>query len=534
MERFPASHDTQKRPKNGDDRERAWYNAKAFIPAQRKRRAVSNKASGLIAVAVVGVLTVGAFALGVSLGPQPRPGHSLYRAQKLPAQPEIAAFPSGQAARRSPGTVVFTSASPRTIVADSQLQDAPGAGEDDPFAAGSPALTFQRVYDLLKRNYVDTLPDDSKLGHGAAAAMLASLGDPESRFLEPAEMAELAREAHGEYRGLGAVTAVRKILHPKRGKNEPGYTELQLTVVAPLPGSPAQKAGLKSGDIITDISGRWIAAYDLVASRAREINAAKNDPVALNKLAKEINDRADPEHALSLAEARSKLDDGGAKPLALTVVRPGEAKPLTLMVDVSTPTVLVPVSGKSLPGGIGYLQISKFTPDADTAFDSALTKLGPGLKGLIVDLRSSPGGLLNVGAAVAGRLTTAQTFALLQTKKQREQPVPIKSSRAVACPIVVLVDGGTANTSELLAAVLRAGGSKLIGASTFGDATDVKSVRLRDGAGFTMTVGKFLTADRTDFATVGLKPDIAVADTPGADAPLQRALAELSGRVAHR
>lgn len=511
-------------PKTRDELEPAWYNAwrdaKAFaVGATKEKKAVSNKARGLVGGAVVGALTVGAFALGVSLGPQPRPGHSLYRAQRLPARP---------------GAVTLVSAQPpRTLVADSQLQDAPGAG-DDPFAAGSPAMTFQRVYDLLRRNYVDTLPDDSKLGHGAAAAMLASLGDPESRFLEPAEMTELAREARGEYKGLGAVAAVRKILHPKRGKDEPGYTEFQLTVVAPLPGSPAQKAGLKSGDVITDINGRWIAAYDLVASRAKDISAAKNDPVALNKLAKEINDRADPEHALSLAEAQSKLDDGGDKPLTLTVARPGEAKPLTLTVDVSAPTTLVPVSGKTLPGGIGYLQISQFTPDADTAFDSALAKLGPGLKGLIVDLRASPGGLLNVGAAVAGRLTTAQTFALLQTKKEREQPILIKSARAVACPIVVLIDGGTANTSELLAAVLHASGSKLIGAPTFGDATDVKPVRLRDGSGFTMTVGKLLTADRTDFAGVGLKPDIAVADTPGADAPLQRALAELSGRVARR
>lgn len=498
---------------------------------------MSNKARGLVPVAVAGVLTVGAFALGVALGPQPHPGHSLYRAQRLPARPETVTFKSqftGRANGSSSGKVVFTSASPRTIVADSQLQDAPRAGDDDQFSAGSPALTFQRVYDLLKRNYVDTLPDDSKLGHGAAAAMLASLGDPESRFLEPAEMAELVREAHGEYRGLGAVTAVRKILHPKRGKNEPGYTEFQLTVVAPLPGSPARKAGLKSGDVITELNGRWVASYDLVAARAKDINAAKNDPVALNKLAKEINDRADPEHALSLAEAQSKLDAGGEKPVTLTVSRPGEAKPLTLTVDVSAPTTLIPVSGKTLPGSIGYLQISQFTQDADTAFASALAKLGPGLKGLIIDLRASPGGLLNVGAAVAGRLTTAQTFALLQTKKQREQPIPIPSARAVACPIVVLIDGGTANTSELLAAALRAGGSKLIGAPTFGDATDVKPVRLRDGAGFTMTVGKFLTADRADFAGVGLKPDIAVADAPGADAPLQRALAELSGRVARR
>ena len=98
----------------------------------------------------------------------------------------------------------------------------------------------------------------------------------------------------------------------------------------------------------------------------------------------------------------------------------------------------------------------------------------------------------------------------------------------------MLVNGGTANTAELLAATLQASGSKLVGTTTFGDAADVKPIALRDGSGFTMTVGKLRTAQDKDFADVGIKPDIVVPDTPGGDAPLTRAIGTLSGQVARR
>ena len=162
-----------------------------------------------------------------------------------------------------------------------------------------------------------------------------------------------------------------------------------------------------------------------------------------------------------------------------------------------------------MPGGVGYIKITQFTDGADTQFDTALSSLDPtSLKGLVLDLRDCPGGLRDVGAAIAAKLTTATTLGILETKGKKQTPLAITPAKTVACPIVVLVNGGTANTAELLAATLQAGGSKLIGTTTFGDASDVKPIALHDGSGFTMTVGKLLTAQDKDFADVGIKPDI--------------------------
>lgn len=139
-----------------------------------------------------------------------------------------------------------------------------------------------------------------------------------------------------------------------------------------------------------------------------------------------------------------------------------------------------------------------------------------------------------MGAAIAAKLTTASTFGILEIKGKKQTPLAITPAKVVACPIVVLVNGGTANTAELLAATLQASGSKLIGTNTFGDASDVKPIALHDGSGFTMTVGKLLTAQNKDFADVGIQPDLVVPEMPGGDAPLTRAIATLSGQVARR
>ena len=185
--------------------------------------------------------------------------------------------------------------------------------------------------------------------------------------------------------------------------------------------------------------------------------------------------------------------------------------------DDTVPTTVAPVSAKTLPGGVGYVKITQFTDGADAQFDTALASLDPtSLKGLVLDLRDCPGGLRDVGAAIAAKLTTATTLGILEIKGKKQTPLAITPAKTVACPIVVLVNGGTANIAELLAATLQAGGSKLIGTNTFGDASDVKPIALHDGSGFTMTVGKLLTADGKEFADVGIKPDVVVPDTPAA------------------
>ena len=111
-------------------------------------------------------------------------------------------------------------------------------------------------------------------------------------------------------------------------------------------------------------------------------------------------------------------------------------------------------------------------------------------------------------------------------------PIAITSAQAVTYPVSVLINGGTANTAELLASALQSKGAKLVGSPTFGDASDVKVISLKDGSGFTMTIGKLMTVSKSDFGGVGLKPDIAVPDAAGSDEPLNRAVGVLAGREA--
>ena len=463
----------------------------------------------------VSALAVGAFGFGLHLSAPPSPGRNLL--------PRTAAAPAPADGLTLTATTRGIGEGSRAVL--SRRAQAEGGGVER-----GPGATFRRVYLMLQQNYVETLPPDPELGHGAAAAMLSSLGDPDSRFLEASDLAELKREMRGEYHGLGAALAVRKINHPKNGEL-PAYPEYQLTIVAPLPGSPAEKAGLKTGDVLTDIGGQWIAAYDPVAAAAAEIKAAQKDPVALTKLGKRIQAQLDG--ALSLSKAQSKLSVSADKPLALKVRRPGQAAPLSVSVDLTPIVSVQAVSAKLLPANIGYVKIALLTENAAAEFDKALLGLGTGLKGLIVDLRQSPGGTIAAGQAVAARLTTSRVFGVVQSRSGFKT-LTLAPNKTLTCPITVLTDGGTASTSELVAAALQAGGARLVGAKTFGDASDVEAVPLRDGSGFTMTVGRLLTPSKTEFAQAGLAPDILVPAVPGRDAVLERAVSELTTRLAAR
>lgn len=482
--------------------------------------------AGAAGALLVGVLAVGTFAAGTHFGPAQAAGRNLY-------QPPLAPAPSS--------AVVLASAThSNTTSANQVAQDGGGpdgrgshdsAGPDVPgpdfLSDTSPAATFDDVYRLIERNFVDPLPTDTQMAHGAASAMLASLQDPDSRFIEAPEVSELNSEAKGQYRGIGAALAVRRLPHAKAG-DIPAYTEYRLVLVAPLPGSPAEKAGLQAGDMVTTINGQWIYNDSYVYAQTKALKAVQNDPVTFNKMLTALQKKIDA--SLSLSEAQTKLDDPAAKTLALTVTRLGLPQPPASL-DTSAPTVVSPVTARSLPGGIGYIKIAQFTPGADKDFETALSGFGPAPKGLVLDLRNSPGGLLNVGAAIASKLTSAPTLGYLETKGKKVQPIAVTPSAAIVCPIVVLVNGGTANTAELLASTLQSKGAKLVGSTTFGDASDVKLITLKDGSGFTMTVGKLMTAARTDFGGLGIKPDVILPSTSG-DAPLDRAVGVLSGRVA--
>lgn len=475
------------------------------------------KATGLVGILAVGALTAGAFAAGSYLGPARPIGHNLYR-------------PPAVAAPRS--SFVFASAGRPAVVAASGVGERGSGGDSsDEFTGDGPGATFENVYRLVKARYVDPLPTDAKMAHGAAAAMIASLQDPDSRFMEAAEVAELGEEAKGTYHGIGAALAVKRVSHAKTA-DLPAYTEYRLVVVAPVPGSPAEKAGIQPGDVIASINGVWVYNDKFVYDQTKALKALQDDAPAFNKTVTALQKKID--NSVSLNDAQTKLTDPAAKTITLSMVRAGAPQPLALTLDTSAPTTVSPIVSRSLPGGIGYIKIVQFTPNADKDFAAALAGFGTDSKGLILDLRNTVGGLraqADVSAAIAAKLTAAPTLGYVETKGKKVQPIPLTADAPITYPIAVLVNGGTDNSAELLAAALQSKGAKLIGSKTFGDAGDVKLITLRDGSGFTMTVGKLLTATHGQFGGVGLKPDVLVPNTAG-DEPLNQAVNVLSGRVA--
>lgn len=476
-------------------------------------------ATGSAGVLLAGALAVGAFAAGTHLGPKPPAGHNLYRPVAFaPAHnPVVLASHPPKSAANSPAVAPDSTEGAVDDITN-VITDGPGA-------------TFERVYELVKSNYVDPLPGDEKLAHGAASAMVASLGDPDSRFLEAPEVAEVSGQSQGEYHGIGAALAVRRIPHAKT-EDVPSYTEYRLVILAPLPGSPAEKAGLKSGDVVTTLNGKWVYNDKFVYDQTKALKAVQEDPVAFNKQVTALQKKID--NSVTLSAAQTQLSDPKIKTFSLTLARRGEPKPISVTLTPTAATTVSPIVVRTLADGIGLIKINQFTSGADKDFAAALAGFGTSPKGLVIDLRDCPGGLLEVGTAIAAKLTSAPSLGYVETKGKNIQPITITpnapASMPLSVPLVVLVNGGTANTAELLASTLQSQGAKLVGTPTFGDSSDVKLILLKDGSGFTMTVGKLKTASKQDFMGVGIKPDIAVPDN-GED-PLPRAIGVLTGRVA--
>lgn len=453
----------------------------------------------------------------------------------------------------------------------SQNTDAPdsssssGDNIDDLLSSDSPMATFQQVYLLLKDQYVEKIPSDVPMAHGAASAMLDSLDDANSRFLEPSERSAMEDQAKGIYVGTGLVFTVRRVL-----KNS--LTDRQITVIDALPDSPAAKAGIRTGDVITTVNGHWVIGYDPFAAQAKMLKKLSNDPYDWDKAVDTIDQKIS--QGISLAKAQSLLDTTQTTPVALTIDRPGTAKPIQVSLDCSTPTTVKDVESHKLDNGQGYVKVNIF--DNSTAADlaQAIGSLS-GTSGIVLDLRDCPGGMLDPAVAIAHSLAPAAPFGMVVVRDNRapkvsglgtnttqsasddagttdpEADIPkmrdfgtrteilrdaASSQTAPAVDysgaLVVLVNKGTANTAEMLAAFLRDHRSaRIVGSDTFGDAMAQTLFPLSDGSGFTLTTGMLKTDIGKAFNISGLTPDIPLKDAGTAGEPgdpgLERASAVL-------
>lgn len=434
-----------------------------------------------------------------------------------------------------------------------------------------PNLSPQTLYwDVLKKlqlYYVEPLPNHDALALGSIDAMLNQLDDPNTRLLSKTEVDAMQAAARGEFHGLGAVLTIMRQstdqgeevvvespssplpgvrrVPPSKTIRKPGSTTQKpappqrgvrtITVVSVLPGGPAEKAGLKAGDRITHLDGRWIApthvSYRLLTQlteslgpqdlRPRDPN--DNEPLDIppstperEKARKEADEaRSRWKNAAELPAAMQTLAGGQSGDHELTIERGHPTKTLKVTVSLGETKTDV-VTAEKVNDKVGHLRILSFNPDVSQQVSAALQDFEKsGIKSLVLDLRENSGGNIDAARSVAGMLLGNAKFAVVRERDAARKIVSRTvmtqsgSVRFTPSSMSVLVDHGTAGTAELLASALRdQTGVKLVGANTFGDGTEQELLVLDNGAGFTITRAQLQTVRGADFDRKGLKVDV--------------------------
>jgi len=318
------------------------------------------------------------------------------------------------------------------------------------------------IRNILSKEFVDPEAIDAqKMTHGAAAGLVASLGDPHTVFVEPLRAAIMDEDMRGSFEGIGATVEM---------------VDGQLIIVKPLPGSPALKAGLRSGDIIL----------------------AANDESLEGK---------------TILEAISLIRGPRKTVVRLLVQRQGMPEPF--VVPVTRDKVELPIiESRRLEGNVAYLRLKEFNAISPKRVHSALDELlDQETAGLVLDLRGNPGGYLDMTVDIASEFLPEGTLIL--TERQRDhEPKEYRVKRAgiaTTVPLVVLVNGASASASEILAAAMRDNHrATLIGEQTFGKGSVQSTHRLSDGSGLRVTIAKWYPPSGQNLDHGGIEPNIKV------------------------
>lgn len=322
----------------------------------------------------------------------------------------------------------------------------------------------------LRENTLKQRLDNREATYAAIEKMLGTLGDPFTRLMKPSQYRSLQVNTSGELSGVGLQIALDA---------ETGALE----VIAPITGSPAEKAGIQSRDRILEIDGQKTSQMTL-----DEAAAKMRGPIGTTVTLKIQGKEADADaKAIELIRDRIALN------------------PVYAALD-NRPD--------SIP--VGYIRLTQFSANAPSELTNAVNKLEKqGAKAYILDLRNNPGGLLQAGVEIA-RLWLDQGTVVYTVNRQGTLGSFEDDGPALTeSPLVVLVNQGTASASEILAGALQDNGrAKLVGEKTFGKGLIQSLFDLSDGSGLAVTVAKYETPNHRDINKLGIKPDLEVSLEP--------------------
>ncbi|MPL67854.1 Carboxy-terminal processing protease CtpB [bioreactor metagenome] len=340
-------------------------------------------------------------------------------------------------------------------------------------------MKFFQALHVVKARYVEAVPMDT-LMTGAIKGMVASLNDPHSVYLDEKMFKEFMIETEGSFGGVGIVVGIKDKL---------------LTVVSPIEGTPGEKSGIKSGDHIIKIDGK---------------------------------DTKD----MLLDEAVSKIRGPEGSQVTLLIGRGNEA-PRDYVLTRSNIQIKT-VAGKMLPDQVGYIRLSMFNENTANDFIRQYQELEKaGMKGLVLDLRDNPGGLLNESVKVADQIVPKGPVVSV-VPRGGEPEIHYSSLEAVKYPLVILVNGGSASASEIVAgAVQDTGAGTLVGTKTYGKGS-VQTLMPIGKDAIKLTIAKYLTPDERSINGVGIEPDVIVelADRKsGKDTQLEKATEIIKSKI---
>ena len=309
--------------------------------------------------------------------------------------------------------------------------------------------------ELVKEDFYKKTSDE-ELVNSAIKGMFSGLDDPYSQYYTKAEFEKLKEQTSGSFVGIGVYIS-------------PASDDDNITIIAPIEGSPAQKSGIKAGDKILKVDGKVVSS--------------KNS-----------------DEAITLIKGKKGTE------VDLTIKRGEQILDIKVKRDE---IVSKTVEDKLLDDNIGYIKITSFSEHTNKEFETALNTLKKdNIKGLVIDLRDNPGGLLNVCKDIADSLIGEGT--IVYTKDNKGNTEYLKSdSKKLGLPIAVLTNEGSASASEILTGAIidnKAGIS--VGTTTFGKGL-VQSVReLKDGTGFKLTTAQYFTPNGDYINGKGIKPTI--------------------------